>query len=60
MSTPQNELKYFNAFNLFPEIGAVRLKKLLNYFPNMETAWQAGAYELRQAGLDEKIAQKIS
>ena len=60
MSTPQNELKYFNAFNLFPEIGAVRLKKLLNYFPNMETAWQAGISELRQAGLDEKIAQKIS
>jgi len=59
MSTPQNELKYFNAFNLFPEIGAVRLKKLLNYFPDMETAWQAGALELRQAGLDEKIAQKI-
>ena len=60
MSTSQKELKYFNAFNLFPEIGAIRFKKLLAYFPNLETAWQASAGELRQAGLDEKLSQKIA
>lgn len=59
MSTPQSELKYFNAFNLFPEIGAIRFKKLLSYFPNIETAWQASFQEFRQAGLDEKTSLKI-
>ncbi|KKR04031.1 MAG: protecting protein DprA protein [Parcubacteria group bacterium GW2011_GWF2_39_13b] len=59
MSTQQNELKYFNAFNLFPEIGTIRFKKLLSYFPNLETAWQSPFQEFIQAGLDEKISQKI-
>jgi len=59
MSTSQDELKYFNAFNLFPEIGAIRFKKLLSYFPSLKTAWQASFQEFRQAGLDEKTSQKI-
>lgn len=60
MSISSDELKYFNAFNLFPEIGAVRLKKLMNYFPDMQTAWRTNASELRQAGLDEKLSLKIN
>jgi DNA processing protein len=59
MSTQQNDLKYFNAFNLFPEIGAMRFKKLLSFFPNLKTAWQASPQEFRQAGIDEKTSQKI-
>ncbi len=59
MSTTSDELKYFNALNLFPEIGAIRFKKLMAYFPTMADAWQAGENELRQAGLDEKLSQKI-
>jgi len=59
MSTPFDELKYFNAFNLFPEIGAVRFKKLLAYFPTLQGAWTAGAGEFKQAGLDENLIEKI-
>jgi DNA processing protein len=59
MSTFSDKLKYYNAFNLFPEIGVVRFRKLLNYFSDLEIAWQAGAGELQQAGLDRKLAEKI-
>lgn len=59
MSNKNTEKIYFNAFNLFPEIGAIRFKKLLNYFPDLKTAWQSSAQELRQAGLDEKTTQTI-
>lgn len=59
MSNKNTEKIYFNAFNLFPEIGAIRFKKLLNYFPDLKTAWQSSTQELRQAGLDEKTTQTI-
>lgn len=59
MSTFSDKLKYYNAFNLFPEIGVVRFRKLLNYFPDLEIAWQSGIGELLQAGLDKKLAEKI-
>jgi DNA processing protein len=59
MSACPVELKYYNAFNLFPEIGAVRLRKLLTYFDSLENAWRASEDDFLNAGLDEKIAQKI-
>jgi DNA processing protein len=59
MPTSPKELKYYNAFNLFPEIGAIRFKKLLAYFDSLENAWQASESDFRHAGLDEKLARKI-
>lgn len=59
MSTFENDKKYFNAFNLFPEVGSIKFKKLLAYFRNLENAWQASAAELKQAGIDEKLSEKI-
>lgn len=50
---------YANALNLIPEIGAKRLSKLHRFFPDLETAWVAPAPELHQAGLKEKLAEKI-
>ncbi len=50
---------YFNAFNLIVQIGSVRFRKLLNFFPSLETAWQASATEFRQAGLEEEVVAKI-
>lgn len=50
---------YFNAFNQFPEIGSVRFRRLLNFFPDLETAWRASLSELKQAGLEEPVALKV-
>ena len=50
---------FFNAFNQLPQIGAVRLRKLLNFFPDLETAWRASLSELRQTGFDEALLEKI-
>lgn len=53
------EKLYFNAFNQIPQIGSVRLRRLLNYFPNLETAWQAGFADLKQAGLEEPVVFQV-
>src|SRR3989344_7724842 len=50
---------FFNAFNQIPQIGSVRMQRLLNFFPNLETAWQASRSDLRQAGLEDSIVMKI-
>lgn len=50
---------YFNAFNQVPEIGSVRLRKLLNFFSSLETAWQAPRLELLRSRLEEKVVNEI-
>lgn len=57
MSTP--DLKYLNAFNLLPQIGPMRLKKLRASFPDMHSAWGANLHELKLAGLEEKISCRV-
>ncbi len=59
MSTAHPDHPYFNAFNTIAQIGSVRLRKLLNYFPNLETAWHAPGTELASAGLENTIVEKI-
>ncbi|MFA5188436.1 MAG: DNA-processing protein DprA [Patescibacteria group bacterium] len=54
-----SDLKYWLAISQFAKIGAARFKKLYNYFPNMETAWQAGFLELQKSGLEPNIAQEF-
>lgn len=50
---------YFNSFNQIPQIGPVRFQKLLNFFPDMETAWSASINELAEAGIEENIINEI-
>lgn len=50
---------YFNAFNQINQVGSVRFRRLLNFFPDLETAWRAPIQQLQQAGLEESIVQKI-
>ncbi|HDQ22795.1 MAG TPA: DNA-protecting protein DprA [Candidatus Uhrbacteria bacterium] len=54
-----NDIKYWLAINQFAKIGAARFKKLYNYFPNLQAAWQADFLELQKAGLEENIAQEF-
>lgn len=50
---------YWVAFNLVKGIGPVRLEKLLVYFGDIQTAWQAPEYHLRSAGLSLKLSQQM-
>jgi len=46
---------YWVGFNLVKGIGAVRLQALIQYFGNLETAWQASELELLASGLSQRI-----
>src|SRR3989344_4622177 len=56
----RNDLKFWLAFNQISVIGPVRIGRLLDYFPDLQTAWQADLSELAQAGLEFKIAQEVA
>ncbi len=50
---------FWVAWNKVSGIGGARFEKLLQYFGSAESAWDASAKELRDAGLDEKLAADI-
>src|SRR3989338_5493903 len=62
MSTklPKTELKYWLAFNQLTAIGPVRWQRLLDYFSDLNQAWNAPTSELVKAGLEPKIAQELA
>ncbi len=53
------ESLYFNAFNQIDQIGAVRLRRLLNHFPTMAGAWTASPGELLAAGLEDWVVTQV-
>lgn len=55
----QAERLYWVGFNLIKGIGSVRFRVLLNAFGDAQTAWQASAGDLRQAGLSQKIIDNL-
>ena len=55
----QAERLYWVGFNLIKGIGSVRFRVLLNAFGDAQTAWQASAGDLRQAGLSQKIVDNL-
>lgn len=53
--------KYFwVALSLVKGIGATRMRALLDYFGNAQTAWQAPAAELEKAGLPPKLIETLN
>lgn len=50
---------YWVGFNLVKGVGAVRLQALLDFFGNLEIAWQAPADALRAAGLPQKAIENF-
>ncbi len=46
--------RYYLGFNLIPQIGPIKARRLLDYFGDLATAWTAGAHELAEAGLDKR------
>lgn len=53
------QIKYINALNQIPELGASRLNKLRTYFGSFESAWQAGSADFIAAGLNEEVAMRV-
>jgi DNA processing protein len=51
---PERDIRYWVGFNKVPGIGAARLRALLDYFGDLEIAWNASTHDLRQAGLDRR------
>jgi DNA processing protein len=50
---------YWIGFNKIRGIGSVRFQQLIDYFGNLEVAWQAPYDALRQAGLGEKVTNSF-
>lgn len=51
--------RYWVGFNLVKGIGAARLRSLLDYFGDVESAWNASLPELERAGLGSKLALAV-
>lgn len=54
-----DDRKYWIGFNLIKGIGAVRMQSLVTYFGDLASAWQADFADLTDAGLSEKLAEKV-
>ena len=55
----KNNTKYWVGFNLVKGIGPVRLEKLLQYFGDIQAAWEARSYHLQAAGLNDNLVKQI-
>jgi DNA processing protein len=53
------DIRYWVGFNRVSGIGAARLRALLDYFGDLELAWQAQAHDLQQAGLDRRSLARL-
>jgi DNA processing protein len=56
MSDPR---RYWLGFSLVKGIGAVRLRKLLDFFGDAETAWNAPQQSLIESGLTPKLSERV-
>ncbi|MFC2023557.1 DNA-processing protein DprA [Chloroflexota bacterium] len=50
----ERDVRFWIGFNKVSGIGAVRLRALLDYFGELQPAWEAPVHDLRQAGLDSR------
>jgi DNA processing protein len=55
----ERDVRWWVGFNKVSGIGAARLRALLDYFGDLETAWNASAHDLRQAALDRRSLDNL-
>jgi DNA processing protein len=53
------DVRYWVGFNRVSGIGPARLRALLDFFGDLEVAWHADAFDLRQAGLDRRSLRNL-
>jgi len=54
-----DDRRFWVGFNLVNGIGAVRVRALLDAFGDLETAWNASAFDLGRAGLSPKLVERV-
>jgi DNA processing protein len=55
-----SDQSYWLGFGLIPGIGPVRVRRLLDYFGDLESAWSAPSAELSRAGLDQRAVEALT
>ncbi len=55
----ERDIRFWIGFNKVSGIGAARLRALLDYFGDLETAWHVPAHDLQQAGLDRRSLEHL-
>jgi len=53
------DIQYWVGFSKVSGIGASRLRALIDYFGDLETAWNAHSHDLQQAGLDRRSLENL-
>ncbi len=56
---PVTDLRYWIGFNRVNGIGPAKFQRLLDYFGDLPTAWNAGAFDLAQAGIDKRAIENL-
>lgn len=51
--------RYWIGFNLVPRIGPAKVQRLLDYFGDLPTAWNARPDALAQSGLDKRALENL-
>jgi DNA processing protein len=54
-----SERQYWVGFNLVSGVGPVTVRRLLQYFGSLETAWVASTEDLRSAGLSQRVLRNL-
>ncbi|MBI4054207.1 MAG: DNA-protecting protein DprA [Candidatus Doudnabacteria bacterium] len=54
-----DEAKYFNSFNLVPQVGPKRFQQLLDHFSDLGRAWKATGAELAAAGFERDFVELL-
>ena len=53
------DARYWVGFNLIPQIGPIKVRRLLDHFGDLAAAWDASAFELAAAGLDRRGLENV-
>ncbi len=53
------DVRYWVGFNLIPQIGPVKVRRLLDHFGDLAAAWRASAIDLAAAGLDRRALENV-
>ncbi len=59
LNAMDNERSYWVGFSVFPGIGPVRFKLLVDYFGSAAVAWKAPIEELKKIRLGEKLSEQF-
>ena len=54
-----NDVKYWVALTQVPQLGTVKFRRLEAYFEDLENAWNASLAQLKDAGIETKLAAEI-